>query len=105
MGKVVLVLFNTFVASPVIFLFMMGFLFGCTNEMVVVQAPVEVFEKPFPKQYAGTTNQVIETLQKGQEVRVLGSEYGKDFLAYKVRLADGRVGYLIAGDEFKIIKK
>ncbi len=45
-------------------------------------------------------NQIIEVLHPGDVVKVLDLRYGKGYLAFKVRLVDGKQGYLISGSSF-----
>lgn len=82
-----------------------GLLSGCAKEVAIIDKPTEVMEEPYPKHYGEKTTRVIGTLQPGQEVKVINYRYNKDFRAYKVRLPDGRVGYIIGGNEFHIVKK
>ncbi|WDT74384.1 MAG: hypothetical protein MPW16_14115 [Candidatus Manganitrophus sp.] len=104
MGKIIWVCCNwlLLVFASLIF---MGFLSGCSRELAIIEGSTEVLEEPFPKEYPGVSNKVIEVLQSGQEVEITGSQTGKDFKAYKMHLSDGRSGYIIAGGRFKVIKK
>lgn len=71
------------------------------KELAIIEGSTEVLEEPFPKEYPGVSNKVIEVLQSGQEVEITGSQTGKDFKAYKMHLSDGRSGYIIAGVDLK----
>jgi hypothetical protein len=65
---------------------------------VTVERPTNVLEKPFPENYPSTNpepNAVIAVLEKGVTVELLGDKHGKDYKVYKVRLNDGRTGYIL----------
>jgi hypothetical protein len=50
-------------------------------------------------------NKVITILQKGEEVRIIKYNYGKDYLVYKIQLKNGAIGYVIYNkDFFRIVK-
>ncbi len=48
---------------------------------------------------------VIAVLEKGDRGRVIHIRYSKDFMFYKIKLDDGRMGYVMYGDKFKVVKK
>jgi len=73
--------------------------FACSTSSLVVDDAVAVLEKPYPPDYPSTNpvpNTVIATLEKGQRVKVKGTGYGKDFMYFKVRTANGATGYVIS---------
>ena len=63
---------------------------------VTFAGPVRVFVDDFPHDYERTD--VIATLDRNDHATVLRIWYGKDYQAIKIRLADGRTGYLISGE-------
>ena len=64
--------------------------------VLATSQPTDLLENPSPKDYA-LPNQVITVLEKGTWLKVVQVIYGKDYVAYKVRLPDGRSGYIIGG--------
>lgn len=46
-------------------------------------------------------NRAIATVNAGETLELLGTEYKKDYAAYRVRLKDGRVGYLMSDAQFR----
>lgn len=46
-------------------------------------------------------NRAIATVDAGETLELLGTEYKKDYAAYRVRLKDGRVGYLMSDAKFR----
>ncbi len=81
---------------------------GCgDNVKVIIEGPTNLLMNPYPLNYPTTNpkeNAVISQLKKGDEGEVLDYKYGKDFKAYKVELKNGKIGYLISGDNFRISK-
>ena len=63
-----------------------------------ITGQIRLFEEPYPLSYPGKENHVVAILNKGDRVEVRRIWYGKDYMVIKVRLADGREGYLIPGD-------
>jgi hypothetical protein len=41
-------------------------------------------------------------LEAGDSAKVLATRNSKEFMFYKVRLNDGREGFIMLGDDFKI---
>jgi hypothetical protein len=72
------------------------------DSIVTANGPVDVFET-YPKNEPG--NKVIAVLNKGESAPVIHTRYSKDFMFYKVRLADGREGYVMFGDGFTVEPK
>ena len=48
---------------------------------------------------------VIVTLKAGETARVLGVYHGQDHDGFKVKLADGTEGLILAGDTFKVVSR
>lgn len=82
---------------------------GCSNESVlIIKGNAKLLKNPYPDNYPSTNpqhNDIISMLKDGDEGEVLESFYGKDYKAYKVKMKDGKTGYLINGDNFKILKR
>jgi len=88
-----------------------GILYGCDNNdlIVVINEPTNVLAAPSLQEYekgsSGPPN-VVTVLKKGETAEVIGKEYGKSYLAYKIRLSDGRTGYIISyGDKFRVVHR
>lgn len=65
---------------------------------ISIKGDTPVMAQPYPA--AARDNQIVEVAHPGDVVRVLRVRYGKGYLAFKVRLADGMQGYLISGSSF-----
>lgn len=81
-------------------------LFGCNKKelIVIVDGPTQVF-KEYPESGVPDKNQVITIINKGENYEVVKTNYSKDFMFYKIKLNDGRVGYLWSGDDFHVKDK
>jgi hypothetical protein len=85
---------------------------GCQDRQVLlVRGRVRVLEKPTPERYLAAlkksggsvdTSAVVATLDSGTTVRLVKTEYFKDYAAYRVELPDGAQGYLFADDSIEI---
>lgn len=93
-----------------LFIFAVGALFvvGITllgskkkGTFILVQGPIKVLENP--ECSIEENVKVLTVLNKGERVRVLGVKYPKNCMVYRIRLADGRVGYITHGDSFKVL--
>jgi len=78
---------------------------GCkdTNSFVIIEEPTDLLSEPDWKDAPG--NKVIALLQKGERGKVIHVRYSKDFMFYKIKLDDGRTGYVKFGDKFKVIEE
>jgi hypothetical protein len=75
---------------------------GDTDSIVRASGKVEVYAT-FPKSEPG--NKVVGTLGPGESAPVLATRHSKEFMFYRIRLANGSEGYVMFGDEFKVEKK
>ena len=75
-----------------------------TELIVVVEGPTNVF-KDYPQSGNPNTDSVITILNKGETGEVIHTRYSKDFMFYKIRLKDGREGFVQFGDKFKVVPK
>jgi hypothetical protein len=48
---------------------------------------------------------VVATLKPGETARVVAVYYGQDSDGFKVKLADGTEGLILAGDTFKVVSR
>ncbi len=74
---------------------------ACADPDSIVHATgkVEVY-KTFPKNEPG--NQIISVLNPGESAAVLATRHSKEFMFYRIKLADGREGYVMFGDAFEV---
>jgi len=88
---------------------------GCKDRQVIlVQGRARVLEKPTPERYLAALERsgapvekptVIATLDSGATVRLVKTEYFKDYAAYRVELPDGAQGYLFPADSIEILER
>jgi hypothetical protein len=75
-----------------------------TKLTIVADQPTKVY-----KQYPGSgpphQDQVVTILNTGESADVIDEEFSKDYMFYKIRLKDGRIGYLWLGDGFRVVPK
>ena len=80
---------------------------GCSSNLTVyIEGPTKLLKEPYPLNYPSTNpqpNEIVTVLKKGDVGEVLSSDYGKDYKVYKVKMRDGKIGYLIYGDNFKVL--
>ena len=65
---------------------------------IVADAPLQVLEKPSPLDYPSTSplpNKLLETVPAGSRLLVTDRDYEKDYMYYRVKLPDGRTGFVI----------
>jgi hypothetical protein len=75
-----------------------------TDTIVTAEEPTRVF-KGYPDSGPPKKDEVVAVLNKGETGIVIHSRYSKDFMYYKIRLKDGREGYVWVGDKFRVEKK
>lgn len=85
---------------------------GCSDRetVLVIEKPTEVhaITQVAPSQDQSTNVQpgnVIATLQSGETVRAVGVYHGQDHDGFKVKLADGTEGLIMAGETFKVVSR
>jgi hypothetical protein len=88
----------------VLFIIGIGGIMSCndTNSVIVVEGPTEVLSEAECSFSHG--KKVIAVLNKGESARIIGVRYPKACMVYKIKLADGRIGYVTHGDNFKVIE-
>ena len=84
---------------------------GCDNRetILMIEKPTEVHsiiptsssESPTGFQYG----HVIATLKAGEKTKAIGVYHGQDYDGFKVKLADGTEGIIIAGDSFRVVSR
>jgi len=78
---------------------------GCSStEIVIAEEPVNVY-KNYPQSGKPNQDEVITILRQGETGDVIQTRYSKDFMFYKIRLKDGREGYVLFGDKFRVVPK
>jgi hypothetical protein len=85
-------------------------LMACRGECVQILQPTELLDRPgiLSGTYSDSTYRpphVMSVLQPGNELRVHGKTYEKDFLAYKVRTQNGLEGYIVYDSRVKHIEQ
>jgi hypothetical protein len=87
-----------------VILYIGGGVIGCndTNSVLVVEGPTKVLPDPECSFYKGVKE--IAVLDKGDRAQIIGVRYPKDCMVYKIKLANGRAGYITHGDKFKVIE-
>ena len=85
---------------------------GCGDRetVLVIEQPTEVhaITQASPSQDPGTNVQpgnVIATLKSGETARAVGVYHGQDHDGFKVKLADGTEGLIMAGETFKVVSR
>ena len=85
---------------------------GCgeRENILVIEKPTEVHAiiQASPSQDQSTNVQpgdVIATLKAGDTARAVGVYHGQDQDGFKVKLADGTEGLILAGDTFKVMSR
>lgn len=78
---------------------------GCNNSnfALTAETPTPVYED-YPSSGQPRAN-VIAVLNKGEKAEIIHARYAKDAAYYKVRLNDGREGYVGWEGKFKIESK
>lgn len=83
------------------FALLMAGVSGCRDQgTVVIEGPTKVYAEPDVENAAG--NRIVDILQPGTKGRVVDVRYSKDFKFYRIRLKDGRTGYVMHGDSFRV---
>ena len=100
MGKITCVLGSISVA-----IFLALSFNGCNNpnQLVIIQAPTSMYED-YPKS-GPPTAKVIAILNKGETAEVIHVRWAKDCEYLKVRVKDGRTGYIGWDGNYKIVPK
>lgn len=77
---------------------------GCSSKeiYIVIQGPTELLYEADYKDAPG--NRIIAVLDKEVKARVIHIRYSKEFMFYKIRTEDGRVGYVKYGDNFQVFE-
>jgi hypothetical protein len=76
---------------------------GDTTAFVVIEGPTHLLAKPDTEDTHG--NKVVATLKKGEKGKIIHIRYSKSFMFYKIKVDDGRTGYVMYGDKFKVVKE
>jgi uncharacterized lipoprotein NlpE involved in copper resistance len=100
MGKV-----TSFIRAIVAAMLVAFSLIGCNKSdfIIVVEAPTSVYED-YPKG-GPPTAKVIAILEKGETKEVLQTRYAKDCEYLKIRLQDGRTGYVGWDGKYNVVPK
>lgn len=79
---------------------------SCSNAdmLVIAEGSIKVY-KDYPESGTPSQDKVIAVLNQGETGDVIHTRYSKDFMFHKIRLKDGREGYVWFGDKFKVVPK
>ncbi len=88
-------------------------LVGCQNRetILMIEKPTEVYSidqtpaVPASSSPMFQPGKVIVTLKVGETVTAIGSYHGQDYDGFKVKLADGTEGIILAGETFKVLSR
>jgi len=100
---------NQLIRKPYLLIILMAILtMSCDEDryrgMAIAEGPTRVYSNYNEPDQDPKLSLVV--LQKGESVDVLTKVYGKDSMYFKVRLKDGRTGYLLYhGDKFRVVPK
>ena len=86
---------------------------GCGDRetILMIEQPTEIHsitKTPASPESTSTNvlpGKVIATLKAGETARAIGVYHGEDYDGFKVKLADGTEGLIIAGDTFKVMSR
>lgn len=82
---------------------------GCDNRetILLIEKPTEVHSIIQTSASESPTGfqpgHIIATLKAGETVKATGVYHGQDYDGFKVKLANGTEGLIIAGDTFKVV--
>jgi hypothetical protein len=95
-----------FVGIGMAVLMILGIVACDTGLIVIADEPTRVFKDYQEVTYRNQgKDQVIAVMNKGETAEVITERYTKDYMFYKIRLKDGRVGYVWVGDKFRVVSK
>jgi hypothetical protein len=77
---------------------------GGEKSMIIADEPTKVYSE-YPDSGMPKQDKVIAVLNENETSDVLQIKHSKDFQYYRVRLRDGREGYIQFGDKFRVISK
>lgn len=88
-------------------------LVGCGDRetILMIEKPTEILSltqaPASPESPSGSIQpgHVITTLHTGETAKAVGVYHGQDYDGFKVKLADGTEGLIIAGDTFKVVSR
>ncbi len=69
---------------------------------IILPEPTELLQIARHKNAPG--NKVLAVLEKGTSGVILDTTYSKSFMFYKIKTNDGRIGYVMALENMKIVK-
>jgi len=88
-------------------------LVGCGDRetILMIEKPTEILsitQAPASPESPSASIQpghVIATLKAGETAKAVGVYHGQDYDGFKVKLADGTEGLIIAADTFKVVSR
>ncbi len=103
--------FREYLALPALLIVSVSAQLGCENRetILLIEKPTEVHSIIQTTSSESPTGfepgHVIATLKAGEKTEAIGVYHGQDYDGFKVKLADGTEGLIIAGDTFKIVTR
>jgi len=98
-------------AAAVIFIAVLSVGCGERENILEIEKPTEVRSIEQSSSSPGSASiglepgKVVGTMKAGETARVVGVYHGQDHDGFKVKLADGTEGLIMAGDTFKVISR
>jgi hypothetical protein len=74
--------------------------FRSSQFRVEITGPVILLEAPYP--IDNGKNRILDTINQGDTVKVTKTITSKEYVALKVKLKNGKSGYIIKGDNFTV---
>ena len=75
------------------------------NDSKVIAYDEVMVYRDYPPSGPPEQKQVIAVIAKGTVSDVIQERYSKDFMYYKIKIRDGREGYVWVGDKFTVMAK
>jgi len=72
------------------------------SHSLLVNGPVHVYKIEVPPSSEQERSDYLALLAPGDQVEVRRVRYGKDYMAVKIRLRDGREGWVFSGESIEL---
>jgi hypothetical protein len=69
---------------------------------LMVNGPVHVYKTEFPPSSERERSDYVALLAPGDQVEVRRVRYGKGYMAVKIRMRDGREGWVFSGESIEL---
>lgn len=78
---------------------------SCARETGVALESIEVFDKDCHPKASQCDSTLIASFEPNQEFEILDEIALKEDVLYKIRLADGKVGYVLQGPKIRVRRR